>query len=354
MPAMRTRKIVLHRQTREKLKRNARQCKDADTRVRYLIVFCSARGWSGRRIGKALGCSTSTVSRTLDRYESMGEAGLVDRREDNGQAKADTLFVATVRWILEGTPQGFSHRRPTWTRALLIETARRYTGVTVSKTTMGRVLKTMGARRGRAKPLAPCPWSKARKNKRMAMIHALIDTLPPDQACVWEDEADIDLNPRIGADWTLPGEQRTVMTPGKNVKRYFAAAMDATTDRLVWTRGQKKNSRLFIELLKKLLAAYPDKKMIHVVLDNYCIHSSKQTRTWLGQFGDKFRLHFLPPYDPDDNRIERKVWREVHANVTTNHRCTSIERLCREVVWYLMKHNRTEREKYVRKSRSAI
>ena len=168
------------------------------------------------------------------------------------------------------------------------------------------------------------------------------------------DTQSSDLNPRIGADWTLPGEQRTVMTPGKNVKRYFAAAMDATTDRLVWTRGQKKNSRLFIELLKKLLAAYPDKKMIHVVLDNYCIHSSKQTRTWLGQFGDKFRLHFLPPYDPDDNRIERKVWREVHANVTTNHRCTGIERLCREVVWYLMKHNRTAREKYVRKSRSAI
>ncbi len=42
-------------------------------------------------------------------------------------------------------------------------------------------------------------------------------------------EADIDLNPRIGADWTLPGEQRTVMTPGKKVKRYFAAAMDART-----------------------------------------------------------------------------------------------------------------------------
>ena len=61
------------------------------------------------------------------------------------------------------------------------------------------------------------------------MIRALIETLPSDQACVWEDEADIDLNPRIGADWTLSGQQRTVMTPGQNVKRYFAAAMDAVS-----------------------------------------------------------------------------------------------------------------------------
>jgi transposase len=354
MPAMRTRRIVLHAQTREKLKRVARQCRDADTRTRYLIVVRSAEGWSGKRIGRALGCSASTVSRTLDRYEAFGEAGLLDRREDNGQARADASYIETVRWILGCTPRDFFHRRPTWTRALLIETAERYTGVVVSKTTMGRVLKTIGARRGRAKPLAPCPWSKARKNKRMALINALINTLPSDEACVWEDEADIDLNPRIGADWTLPGRQRTVMTPGKNVKRYFAAAMDATSDRLVWVKGEKKSSRLFIALLKKLLGAYADKKVIHVVLDNYCIHSSKQTRMWLEEFGSKFRLHFLPPYDPDDNRIERKVWREVHANVTTNHRCTSIDWLCQEVVWYLMKHNRVVRNLGVRESRRAI
>lgn len=351
---MKARKIVLHPQTREKLQRAARRCKDADTRVRYLIVVRCSQGWSGKRICVALGCSASTVSRTLDRYEALGEAGLVDRREDNGQALAGPGYVDAVRWALEGTPQDFLHRRPTWTKALLIETARRYTGVTVSKTTMGRVLKMIGARRGRAKPLAPCPWSKARKTRRMKLIHALIHALPPAQACVWEDEADIDLNPRIGADWTLPGEQRTVMTPGQNVKRYVAAAMDAGTDRLVWVKGPRKNSRLFIELMKKLLKVYADKKVIHMVLDNYCVHSSKQTTLWLEQFGHKFRLHFLPPYDPDDNRIERKVWREVHANVTVNHRCTTIRWLCDEVVWYLMKHNRTAATMHVRESRRAI
>ena len=354
MPAMRTRRIVLHPRMREKLRRVAKRCRDADTRTRYLVVLRAGEGWSGKRIGKALGCSTSTVSRTLGRWEAYGQAGLLDRREDNGQAKADESYVATVRWILAGTPQDFFHRRPTWTRALLIETAARYTGVTVSKTTMGRVLATLKARRGRAKPLGPCPWGKARKERRMALIRALVDTLPADQACVWEDEADIDLNPRIGADWTLPGGQRTVLTPGKNVQRYFAAAMDAKTERLVWAKGERKNSGLFIELLKKLLKEYPDREVVHVILDNYCVHSSRQTRAWLAEHGQKLRLHFLPPYSPDDNRIERKLWREVHANVTTNHRCTTIEWLCEDVVWYLMKHNRTARELSVRQSRPAI
>ena len=35
-------------------------------------------------------------------------------------------------------------------------------------------------------------------------------------------------------------------------------------------------------------------------------------------------MHFLPPYSPQFNPIER-VWLDLHANVTRNHRCTTIE-----------------------------
>jgi transposase len=116
------------------------------------------------------------------------------------------------------------------------------------------------------------------------------------------------------------------MTPGRNVKRYFAAAMDVSSDRVTWVRSGKKNSRLFIEMLKKVSKVCPDKSLIQVILDNFVIRSSRQTRAWIEEHGQKFRLHFLPPYCPVDNRIERKVWREVHANVTTNHACMTIRR----------------------------
>jgi len=129
--------------------------------------------------------------------------------------------------------------------------------------------------------------------------------------------------------------------------------MDATTDRAVWVKGERKTSRLFIDLLKKLLIEYADKTVIHVVLDNFIIHSSRQTKLWLTEFGHKFRLHFLPPYCPDDNRIERKLWRETHANVTVNHRRATIETLMHDVVHYLKSHNRRVRLE-VRELRPAI
>lgn len=50
-------------------------------------------------------------------------------------------------------------------------------------------------------------------------------------------------------------------------------------------------------------------------------------------------LHFLPPYCPNDNRIER-VWLDLHANVTRNYRCKSIEELMAHVFAFLRAYNR--------------
>lgn len=346
--------IVVHPQTQAKLLRKALRCKDANMRTRLLIVCHSAAGRSRAWIAEALGCSQTTVSRVRRRWRAGGEAGLVDRREDNGPTKIDENLVATVQQILTSRPQDFGHRRPTWTQALLIEATYQRTGVRISRATMGRVLGTLQARWGRAKPTVGCPWPKPRKQKRLAMLARLIESLPTDEVCLWQDEVDIHLNPRIGYDWMLPNTQRQVDTPGQNVKRYLAGALDAVTGRLLWVGGESKNSQLFIDLLKRLLRECPDKKRIHLIVDNYKIHDSEQTRTWLAEQEGRIVLHFLPPYCPDDNRIERSVWRELHANVTINHTCRTIDELMHEVTCYLRKRSQQLQKRAVAESREAI
>ena len=87
-----------------------------------------------------------------------------------------------------------------------------------------------------------------------------------------------------------------------------------------------KASEFFPKLVWKLLGEYRHARRIHLILDNYIIHPSKRTKRFLAQCGDRLALHFLPPYCPDDNRIER-VWLDLHANVTRNHRCRTMEEL---------------------------
>ena len=65
------------------------------------------------------------------------------------------------------------------------------------------------------------------------------------------------------------------MTPGQNEKRYLAGALDARTGLLYWVEGKQKNSTLFVALLAKLVDRYPEARVIHLIVDNYRIHTSK-------------------------------------------------------------------------------
>lgn len=150
----------------------------------------------------------------------------------------------------------------------------------------------------------------------------------------YTDEVDIDLNPRIGPDWMLPGQQRWVLTPGTNVKRFLAGALNRRTGHLVWVEGDQKLSWLFLNLLRALLRSYRRARVLHLILDNYIIHWSRIVKAALAQWGGRIRMHFLPPYCPDENRIEH-LWLQLHVNVTRNHRCRSIRELLAKVRRFL-------------------
>lgn len=84
------------------------------------------------------------------------------------------------------------------------------------------MLVDLAARWGMARPTVLCPWSKARKARPLRTIFQVVHHLPTREVADFEDEVDIHLNPRIGRDWMLPGQQKVVVTPGQNRKRYLA------------------------------------------------------------------------------------------------------------------------------------
>ena len=156
---------------------------------------------------------------------------------------------------------------------------------------------------------------------------------------VYEDEVDIHLNPKIGLDWMNRGHQKEVLTPGQNVKRYLAGAYEPTTGRLIVVEGEKKTSDLFLRLLETLLKKYPNARRIHVILDNYRIHSSRIVEAAMLHRLSRIRLHFLPPYCPNHNKIER-VWKDLHDGVTRNHRHRTMASLMKAVYAFVHERNR--------------
>ncbi|WP_375742248.1 IS630 family transposase [Corallococcus interemptor] len=297
-----------------------------------------ASGQSRAQAARQLLCATSTVVAAVQRFQKSGREGLLDGRAQNGQRKVDERFRQTLCRVLEGTPQQSGWRRTTWTRELLAREVERRGRVHVSPATRGRALASVGAKRRRPRPVVRCPWPARRRQRCLWQPKCRAAHARPDEPVLFEDEMDVHLNPKIGPDWTLPGQRREVVTPGNNQKRYVAGALDASTARMTWVQGEKKTSALFIDLVRAVDASYPQARRLHFILDNAATHSSKKTKKALKDLGERVVLHFLPPYCPEGNRIEG-VWWDVHANVTRSHRCKKMEALMAEVDAYLDARN---------------
>lgn len=323
---------------------------DAGLRMRCKIILALVRGNRPADVIRSAMASSSIIYEVMHRFIDQGLLGLADRREDNGESKVTEEYEAELLAIVPGSPRKHGYRRPTWTQELLILVLQKRMGVRISRTTMSRLLARLHIRLGRPKPIVGCPWKKRRRMKRLAEIRRLIATLPKDEEVLYVDEVDIHLNPKIGSDWMLRGTQKTVMTPGKNQKRYLAGALNARTGRLTWVEAEQKNSQLFILQLWQLVGRdYPQAKRIHLILDNYRIHNSLQTQAALARLDGRVVLHFLPPYCPDHNRIER-AWRDLHDNVTRNHQCRTVKELMTEVYWWLKKRDRELQRQYALKN----
>jgi transposase len=228
---------------------------------------------------------------------------------------------------LEQTPRTLGYQRSRWSTELFALLLRKLCSIKVHSSTIRRWLPKLGIVWRRA---APTLYIKdPDKEAKLAAMREALDNSSTDHPVFYEDEVDIHLNPKIGAEWGIKGQQRKVATPGQNKKHYLAGALHSQTGQISYVSGQRKTSDLFIELLEKVKGQYRRAKSVTFIVDNYIIHKSKKTQKWLTE-NPKFKLLFLPVYSPWHNKIE-KLWHALHETITRNHRCKTMDELLEQV-----------------------
>src|SRR5271157_4989110 len=339
----------LKRRERPILRALSRGSPDAVLRCRCKVILALVQGKSPTTIAAGGLCSASQVYRVADRFVGQGLAGLADRREDNGENKVTETYESELVTVVAGSPRNHGYLRPTWTQELFGPHAR---GADRDQCERDHDEPTAQAARCAAGPTQTdrgLPVAQAPQDAKAGEDSTAHPNLGTGEVAVYEDEVDIHLNPKIGPDWMLTGQQKTVPTPGQNQKRYLAGALDARTGKLTWVEGERKNSTLFLLLIHRLVTVtYPHARRIHIILDNFKIHDSRQVQLALAAWDGKVKLHFLPPYCPDHNRIER-LWKDLHDNVTRNHCCKNMEELMRDVYTYLRCRRRRGKHCYPRR-----
>ena len=314
--------FTLNRAQLRALLRRIKKEKDGPLRNRIQNVFNVASGLSLRETAQATGSSASSVQRHKERFRKDGLLGLLDRRVDNGERALPRIAFQFISELVDDYPRSYGYMRTIWTRELIAIVLEQRLGIEASASTIGRAMKILGIVWRRVRPILLSPLPKRVYSAHKGKITKLLKRASIDEPVFFVDEADVHLNPKIGCAWTIRGEQKKVRTLGPNQKRAIAGAINGTTGttgNIVYIIRDTKKSSLFIDLLVELSKKYRRAKTMHLILDNYSIHKSGLTNEALLQYGNRFKLHFLPSYGQDLIKIEM-LWKQMHDNVTrTQH-----------------------------------
>jgi transposase len=322
----------LYRALRRRIERRKRKSQSVIEVTRCRILLLLDEGLAPTEVAQHLECDRSLVYKTVYRFDDHGEEGLADRRRLSMPRKVTPELLNRLLVLLEESPRDLGWERSTWTLELLALEIEKEFGVKLSPSHIRALLRDMGCRRGRPRPGLRIPVRGRRRI--LAQIRRWVRRSSREQEVFYIDEADVELNPRLGACYTRKGRQWVVQTPGKNQKRYLAGALNARTGRIIHTESLRKNSSLFLALLERLSATYRRAEKLHLILDNYIIHKSRQTLKGMAQFGARIVLHFLPPYSPEHNVIER-LWKQMHDQVTRNHQHPTLDSLMAAIFRFL-------------------
>ena len=317
----------LCRAVRRRLQKVVKKAGDANHVRRANAILLLNEGYSVSETARLLHAARSTVYDWKKRFARFGEAGLVPEPAGRPRETVTEEVCACLLELIEKSPRDYGYLRSRWTTEMLAEQLGKALGVSIHASTVRRWMPRLGIRWKRARPTLNI--RDPQKGWKMKAIEAALKQASESEPVFYVDEVDIDLNPRIGACWSRKGRQTTVPTPGKNRKRYLAGALNALTGKVLWVEWHRKTSELFILLMAELRKRYRRARKITLILDNYVIHKSAMTRCFL-ETHPKFQLLFQPAYHPWVNRIER-LWKQLHDNITRNHRYPTMEKLMQAV-----------------------
>lgn len=315
------------RTERRLMQKTIHKTRDKNHARRLTAMLMLHRGSRVTDVARTLCCARSSVGRWINWFTLYGAEGLISLRPGRERRWPFEQICALLVQLVSRSPGDFGYQRSRWSTELLAIKINEITGCKLHPGTVRRWLPSAGLVWRRAAPTLHI--RDPHKNEKMAAIHKALDKCSIEHPVFYEDEVDIHLNPKIGADWQVRGQQKRVVTPGQNEKYYLAGALHCGTGKVSYVGGSSKASSLFISLLQHLKATYRRAKTITLIVDNYIIHKSEKTRNWL-KANPKFNVIYQPVYSPWVNHVER-LWQALHDTITRNHQCRSMWQLLKKV-----------------------
>ena len=284
---------------RTRLTRQARTNKDAKTVKRILVVLALADGYRIQEVAKLFLLDEDTVTRWRNKYRKRRTA---------------TDWLATVhKGGTNKLTQEQCHELGVYVDAELITDAAIV--VQYIKAHYGQDYTVNGAtkllhRLGfvyKQTTLVPGKLSEAAQAVFAGEYQKLKAKLPDNEVILFGDGVHPSHNVHATKAWIKKGEQKKVPTNTGRKRLNINGVLDIEKMETVVHFAETLNAQTTMELFDKIQATYPDKRRIHLIVDNARYYKNKELQAYLCKQSCRIKIHWLPPYSPNLNFIER-LW----------------------------------------------
>ena len=266
-------------------------------------------GLSFEEIARVLFVDDDTIRSWFRLYEEDGIDGLAWFGHEGSACQLNGAQLEKLKaWIAATLP------RTTRTIGAFIETE--FGLVYESRSGLIALLHRLGLEYHKPNVI-PRKLDEAKQKAFIASYEKLLNSLAADEAVLFMDAAHPTHAARPAGCWAPRGEKLAIEQTSGRQRINIHGAIDLETGQTRMIEAETVDALSTIKLLEAIETLYPMRALIHVFLDNARYHHAKLVREWLARPGRRIKLHFVPPYCPHLNPIER-LWGLMHKHVTHN------------------------------------
>ena len=299
----------------------------ASRRANMLLLLDD--GWEISSVAKVLYLDIFTVTGVFKRYKDEGVPSLYAACITGRPTKLNAEQLETLSHHLETACLSSSHE----VRAAIFTLF----GINYSKAGVLALLKKLDFCHEATKLVVPAVETCVQQ-AAIDAYHALKADLPADEVILHIDGVHPTHMAKTGKIWVKRGQKRHIFGNSGRGRLNIHGALNVQTGQFNFMENRVIDAKSTIQLFEKLLLAYGNAKKIHIYLDNARYHYAREVKEWLKDQGKRIVLHFLPPYCPHLNPIER-LWHVLHNHVTRNQYyktfnefAKSVLRFCKETI----------------------
>jgi transposase len=299
-------KFVLTPKEREKIKQLHRKCtvrKHAD-KLKALLML--DKGFSCVEVGELLLLDDDTVRKYRGQYINLGVERLLNDSNNGTVARLNTVELKKLAHHLEENTYISTKGIIVWIKDCF--------EVAYSKNGINSLLKRLGF--VYKKPvLTPCKADVKKQEEFISEYKEIKRNLSENDQIYFMDGVHPQHNSVASCGWIKKGQTKQLKTNNGRKRMNINGLLNLETKQVLHIEDERINSQTMIASLTQVLDKQK-KGFIHIVLDNARYYHAHIVRDFLA-LNPRIKLHFLPPYSPNLNIIER-LWHILKKNVVYN------------------------------------